>query len=97
MTDTTPIPHANENLVLADLRGLLAKIQDGVNSNDQCIVMISAAIAEGFDTRKRIVDTLEGLSFHRVQVVKILGYYEGTNSTRARWTVHEDGHYTLLE
>ena len=96
----------SENLVpdrLADggamfrrLRELKASLPRGVNKHEQAIVLITAAIEEGVNTRLRIGKVLECIGLDRAHVMIILNEGAGTDPNRHRWSRDENGIYYPL-
>ncbi|MBB3909754.1 hypothetical protein [Sphingomonas desiccabilis] len=68
----------------------------GPNRHDQVLVLISACITEGVDTRGQIIGTLGHLDFKRGHVAMLLAEGTGTNPEVYRWRRDAAGTYTLL-
>lgn len=65
--------------------------------NHSAIALIHVCIAEGLDTRKRIVGALRHLGFDYRHVVKVLELGAGTDPLRHRWSIDKDGTYQSIE
>lgn len=85
---------ADINAVFSSLRGLDQVLLDGkVNTNDRAIMLISACIAEGFDTANRIVGVLGRLGFNRRHVGLMLKHGLQRTPEWPNWGRHYDGTY----
>lgn len=78
----------------ADMRGLIAGWEK-VSKPDIAIILITACLVFGFDTRARIVGALRHLGCDYRHVVITLKTETGNNPLLHRWKLDPEGHYSL--
>jgi hypothetical protein len=71
--------------LLEELRELDRSLDPTVNKNDRVIVLITALIDAGVNTRSQIVGVLTNLAFDRGHVALQLKHGTGDNPDRFRW------------
>ena len=79
------------------LRALLKSLGPESNKHDRALVLISACIAEGIDTRPRILGALHLLGFNRGHGAILLREGTGTSPDAHRWRKAADGRYKTLD
>lgn len=85
---------ADINAVFRSLRALDQSLLDGkVNKNDRATTLISACIAEGFDTGKRIIGVLVRLGFNGQHVGMQLKHGLQRTPEWPNWGCRDDGTY----
>lgn len=87
--------NAEANAFFERLRELLAACGPKPNRNDAAVVLISACIEDGRDTRPLIVGALSRLGFDYRHVAIILKGETGNNPQRHRWQRDAEGRYTV--
>ena len=87
----------SEQNVIPRLRGLLEDCGPGISKHDLAIILITACIDEGLNTRPRIVGALKSLGFNSRHVAIVLKYETGDNPESKRWQVRKEGVYCLLD
>lgn len=95
--DQEPERHNRSGAMFRRLRALKASLPNGVNKHERAIVLITAAIEEGVNTRIRIGKVLEHIGLDRAHVMIILNEGTGSDPNRHRWSRDENGAYSLLE
>ena len=66
------------------------------NKHDRATALIAACIAEGVNTKSRIIGVLATLGFNRGHIAKWLGMHTGSNPVRHWWKRDEAETYHLL-
>lgn len=85
---------ADINALFRSLRALDQSLLDSdVNKNDRAAMLISACIAEGIDTGKRIVGVLVRLGFTGQHVGMMLKYGLQRTPAWPNWGRRDDGTY----
>lgn len=78
------------------LRQLDRSLMDGGNKHDRVHVLILACLAEGLNTRIRIVRAIVHLGYTSSHVAIVLNTGEGSNPERHSWKRDKAGHYVAL-
>ncbi len=89
--------NAETNAFFEGLRELLAACGPKPDRNDAAVVLITACIEGGWDTRPRIVGALKRLGLDHRHVAIILKRGTGDNPRLHRWKCDAEGRYTLHE
>lgn len=95
--DQEPERHNDSGPMFRRLRALKASLPNGVNKHDRAIILISACIDEGVNTRSRIGKVLAHIGLDRAHVMIVLNGDTGSDPNRQRWSRDERGVYSLLE
>ena len=92
----TPTNSDDDSIALFNrLRGLKAACGPRINKHDLAIVLISACIDEGLDTRPRIVGALRSLGLDYRHVAITLKQGTGVSPTLHRWHRDAEGRHSL--
>ena len=96
MEDNEQNEEAASAVVFEELRALQRACGEA-DKNDQATALIHACIANGWDTRKRIVGALRQLGFNYKHVAMVLKFGTGRNPEQHRWRMDDDGSYSSIE
>ena len=77
------------------LRGLIVACGHKVSKHDLAIVLITACIEHGLDTRRRIVGALGHLGFNHGHVAIILDEGTGRSPDGYHWQIDGEGRYAV--
>jgi hypothetical protein len=90
MMNEDNISAEERNKIFRSLRKLMGQ-NEGLNKEEMTILLIGAAISNGFDRGKRITGALVTLGMNKQYAGIILKQFTGL-----AWQRHEDGRYGLI-
>lgn len=83
--------------LIGRLRNLRDSCGEGSNKHDLAIVLISACLDEGVNTKTSIIGVLTAVGFNPKHVAIVLKNETGNNPASSRWRIDDEGRHSLLE